>query len=375
MLYGMTLEGTTILCRFALRIYGLLCHKGSRDGNYAIHGVSVLSKPIGRITNDLPCQEQDQMQGEAADQTVPADPVPDLAPPGPQHPQLMTTEQDEDFFPAIGGEVDEQTISARGRKKASFMDIPSHLLEVRDQLRAEGLGAGTTNFDQTYLVYGAPEACLRVAALKMYGRGDDPIKLASHRMAPVAFEREAEHMVIDGQSIDAIDAIDDQIIDARADTLGTEFERIGHLVFEVGGMCCCERCAVPLSGRGEASLRGSVDMTDRAKNWHAIVSKRRFTVSIYAVHGILLYLPQILPTTSTRCRVWLGSERRPSASPPTFHSFDFGDALPKNTGVSLGDSRLRRRWPASASALADMVAAGFSELSVPECQEALEALD
>mmetsp|Transcript_57028 Transcript_57028/g.151741 ORF Transcript_57028/g.151741 Transcript_57028/m.151741 type:complete len:802 (+) Transcript_57028:100-2505(+) len=35
----------------------------------------------------------------------------------------------------------------------------------------------------------------------------------------------------------------------------------------------------------------------------------------------------------------------------------------------------RRRWPASASALADMVAAGFSELSVPECQEALEALD
>lgn len=38
-------------------------------------------------------------------------------------------------------------------------------------------------------------------------------------------------------------------------------------------------------------------------------------------------------------------------------------------------SGARRRWPASASTLADMVAAGFSESSVSECQEALEALD
>eukprot|EP00959_Pyramimonas_sp_CCMP1952_P069631 1453548-Pyramimonas_sp.AAC.1 len=95
--------------------------------------------------------------------------------------------EEESFFPAVGDAPDDamddeppqepgddvsmqdfgldsatatgtQSVGATIRSKDhAFLAIPPRLLEVREHLRAAGLGSGTPNYEQTYLVYGAPE--------------------------------------------------------------------------------------------------------------------------------------------------------------------------------------------------------------------------
>ena len=62
------------------------------------------------------------------------------------------------------------TDSASARKRDGFFDIPERLLEVREHLRRGGLGSGAPNFDQTYLVFGAPEPPLGLPPLSTISR-------------------------------------------------------------------------------------------------------------------------------------------------------------------------------------------------------------